>query len=387
MADLTFYQNSVQSSQLNISFNFSVQSSIQTNTSLTSQNLNQLKNSESISTASNHNAAKSDSSEISISAQSLSFLRNTVTAALSKRHTVAEITKKLEAAAAKFERSIESRLSRITSNPRLMAEIKSLYTLLDALSDGNGKLSEEFEKFWNDFLDNVESYSSGGQAASEISENFETIQAAAASTVNIEQASSNSSAQLSANFEFNLELKVDSSRVILARKQMTDPLIIDLDGNGAEITKAEDGIKFDIDGDGGLEQTAISSGNDGLLALDKNSNGIIDNGTELFGDQNGAKNGFSELAKYDENNDGQIDSKDSIYDGLKVVKFKKMSDNKVTQELLSLKDIGILAISLSKIKNINDIINGNILTHKSSVSGLLGKNYGIYEANFANYKL
>lgn len=384
MADLTFYQNSVQSSQLNISFNFSVQSSIQTNTSLTSQNLNQLKNSESISTASNHNAAKSDSSEISISAQSLSFLRNTVTAALSKRHTAAEITKKLEAAAAKFERSIESRLSRITSHPRLMAEIKSLYTLLDALSDGNGKLSEEFEKFWNDFLDNVESYSGGGQAASEISENFEALSSQAAS---IEQTTASSSAQLSASFEFNLELKVDSSRVILARKQMTDPLIIDLDGNGAEITKAEDGIKFDIDGDGGLEQTAISSGNDGLLALDKNSNGIIDNGTELFGDQNGAKNGFSELAKYDENNDGQIDSKDSIYDELKVVKFKKMSDNKVTQELLSLKDIGILAISLSKIKNINDIINGNILTHKSSVSGLLGKNYGIYEANFANYKL
>ncbi|MEZ7892887.1 MAG: hypothetical protein QMC67_14185 [Candidatus Wallbacteria bacterium] len=384
MADLTFYQNSVQSSQINISFNFSVQSSIQTNTSLTSQNLNQLKNSESISTASNHNAAKSDSSEISISAQSLSFLRNTATAALSKRHTAAEITKKLEAAAAKFERSIESRLSRITSHPRLMAEIKSLYTLLDALSDGNGKLSEEFEKFWNDFLDNVESYSSGGQAASEISENFEALSSQAAS---IEQTTASSSAQLSASFEFNLELKVDSSRVILARKQMTDPLIIDLEGNGAEITKAEDGIKFDIDGDGGLEQTAISSGNDGLLALDKNSNGIIDNGTELFGDQNGAKNGFSELAKYDENNDGQIDSKDSIYDELKVVKFKKMSDNKVTQELLSLKDIGILAISLSKIKNINDIINGNILTHKSSVSGLLGKNYGIYEANFANYKL
>lgn len=379
MADINISQNTIQVSQFNMSLNFSFQSLVESKT-ISTQPLTQT-SAQSGNNSLINAAANNDSSEISITARSLSFLRSTVMTSLSKNNTESEITKRLEAATAKFEKNIENRLSRLSNNPKLVAELKSLYTLLDALSDGQSKFKEEFEKFWNDFFGDIETLSGSTPVIS-------TDSLPVQSNSNTKSELSQTSAlELNANFEFNFELKIESNRVVLSQKRLTDPLVIDLDGNGADLTNAESGVKFDIDGDGRLDQTAVTTGNDGLLALDKNHNGRIDNGKELFGDQNGAKNGFSELARYDENNDGKIDENDSVYKDLKVVKLKKKKDGSTAQEISSLKDLGIIMISLSKIKNVNEIINGNILTHKSSVNGLLGKNYGIYEANFANYTL
>ncbi|WP_155524580.1 hypothetical protein [Oleisolibacter albus] len=94
-------------------------------------------------------------------------------------------------------------------------------------------------------------------------------------------------------------------------QQKTDPLILDLDGDGVETVAP--GKIFDIDGDGRLDATAWTGSSDALLALDRNGNGRIDNGTELFGDQNGAANGFEELARYDDNGDRAIDAGDSVF--------------------------------------------------------------------------
>ena len=108
------------------------------------------------------------------------------------------------------------------------------------------------------------------------------------------------------NVEFNIQnLSFDNNT------SFCDPLILDLDGDGINLTSTEDGVEFDIDGDGIAEKTAFIKGDDALLYLDDNGNGVADSGRELFGDQEGDANGYAELARYDENNDGKIDKLDA----------------------------------------------------------------------------
>lgn len=98
-----------------------------------------------------------------------------------------------------------------------------------------------------------------------------------------------------------------------------DPIILDLDNNGVETTSLSNGVYFDFDSNGFKEKIGWVGGNDGLLVHDINNNGKIDNGSELFGNEtiltNGkvAANGFEALKNYDDNMDGAIDSRDSIY--------------------------------------------------------------------------
>lgn len=101
-----------------------------------------------------------------------------------------------------------------------------------------------------------------------------------------------------------------------------DPLIIDLKSEGIELCPLLDGVNFDLDNNGFAEKTAWIGTEDGFLALDRNKNGIIDNGGELFGDQvdlgDGkiSSSGFEALSVLDENGDGIIDINDSIYNEL-----------------------------------------------------------------------
>lgn len=124
--------------------------------------------------------------------------------------------------------------------------------------------------------------------------------------------------------------------------QQTDPLALDLNGDGIKTTGVENGYQFDIDGDGRKEQTSFVTGGDAFLAYDKNGNGLIDNGKELFGDQNGQQHGFAELARYDDNLDGKINAQDAIYKELKLL---TINNNK--QQLTSLSDSHIAAIHLN----------------------------------------
>jgi hypothetical protein len=73
--------------------------------------------------------------------------------------------------------------------------------------------------------------------------------------------------------------------------QAVCPLILDLDGNGVQVTNLADGVYFDHDGNGFLERTAWVGGNDGLLVWDKNNDGEITTGNELFGDRTLMTNG------------------------------------------------------------------------------------------------
>lgn len=127
-----------------------------------------------------------------------------------------------------------------------------------------------------------------------------------------------------------------------------EPLVLDLNGNGLELTdiRKGEGVSFDITGNGVKEEVSWAKATDGFLVYDRNGNGNIDSGKELFGDQHGAANGFEELSKFDSDSNGVIDKEDSIYNELKV--WQDLNQNGVSEEneLKSLNDLKIDEISL-----------------------------------------
>lgn len=101
--------------------------------------------------------------------------------------------------------------------------------------------------------------------------------------------------------------------------EIVTPIILDLDGDGVETVTVGGGAYFDHEGDGFAESTGWAGADDGLLVWDRNGDGMINNGSELFGNNtplaNGQKaaNGFASLAELDSNQDGKIDSNDTVY--------------------------------------------------------------------------
>lgn len=142
--------------------------------------------------------------------------------------------------------------------------------------------------------------------------------------------------------------------------QAAEPLVFDLDGDGLELTTVENGVMFDITGTGKKVQTAFITGGDAFLALDRNGNGTIDSGKELFGDQHGAVNGIEELRKFDDNRDGVIDENDAVFDKLRLFIDRNGDGISQKNELITLKDEGITKISLDA-KEENRRIAGNLL--------------------------
>ncbi|HEY0427453.1 MAG TPA: hypothetical protein VGC76_06570 [Pyrinomonadaceae bacterium] len=139
------------------------------------------------------------------------------------------------------------------------------------------------------------------------------------------------------------------------------PIVIDVLGNGFNLTNSANGIHFDINGDGVQEQIAWSSANsdDAWLALDRNSNNFIDNGEELFGNhtpqpappQGEKRNGFLALAEYDKqanggNGDGKISQQDSIFGSLRLWQDKNHNGISEPSEMHTLVDLGLRKIDL-----------------------------------------
>ena len=134
-----------------------------------------------------------------------------------------------------------------------------------------------------------------------------------------------------------------------------DPLILDLDGDGLEITRLRGSasVKFDTDGDDIKTATAWAAADDGLLVWDRNGNGTIDSGAELFGDETvlagGAKaaHGFAALAELDSNHDGSFDAADAQFASLRV--WRDLNQDGISQaaELKTLADSGVKAIGLT----------------------------------------
>lgn len=106
--------------------------------------------------------------------------------------------------------------------------------------------------------------------------------------------------------EINISLKAGDA--------LKDPLVIDLAGTGAVFTNTK--FDFDLDADGAADRIYAPRTGAGFLAYDRNGNGLVDDGSELFGPRSG--NGFSELALLDEDRNGWIDEGDSAFNEMKI---------------------------------------------------------------------
>lgn len=140
-----------------------------------------------------------------------------------------------------------------------------------------------------------------------------------------------------------------------ARK--TDPLVLNFAGTAAQLTDQR--FAFDLDADGDPEQINFVAPGSGFLVFDRNQDGRINNGSELFGPA--TNNGFGELAKLDGDRNGWIDENDAAFNKLQIW----TRDSSGTDQLQSLATADVGAIALSSISTPFDL--------KTNDNGLLGE--------------
>ncbi|MDO8812808.1 MAG: calcium-binding protein [Gallionella sp.] len=153
-----------------------------------------------------------------------------------------------------------------------------------------------------------------------------------------------------------------------------DPLALDLNGNGLETVGINTAapILFDNNGDGVKTATGWISSNDGLLVWDRNGNGAIDNGRELFGDatmkSDGtlAADGFAALADLDANLDGAVNALDAGFTNLRV--WRDLNQDGVSEagEIFTLDSFQIAGINLANTVANTALGNGNTLNETGS---------------------
>jgi Ca2+-binding RTX toxin-like protein len=127
------------------------------------------------------------------------------------------------------------------------------------------------------------------------------------------------------------------------------PIVLDLDGNGIDLVNiGASTAKFDMNNDGTRDQVGWVGPNDGILALDRNGNGTIDNGTEIsfIDDTEGAVSDLEGLRAYDTNGDGFLDAGDERFSKFQIWRDANQDGVSQADELSSLTDVGITSINL-----------------------------------------
>ncbi len=129
----------------------------------------------------------------------------------------------------------------------------------------------------------------------------------------------------------------------VAAQTAVDPLIVNFGGASAQLTSQK--YSFDIDNNGSKENISFATNGSSFLVLDKNADGVINNGSEMFGPSTGS--GFIELSAYDGDGNGWIDENDSIYNQLQIWTKDEAGNDK----LFAIGQAGIGAIYLGSISS------------------------------------
>lgn len=151
--------------------------------------------------------------------------------------------------------------------------------------------------------------------------------------------------------EYNRTIKTTQESTFTGQRNLIDPLVINLNGGIPSLSDAY--FEFDLNSDGQTEILSRTGQGTGFLALDKNQNGEIDNGQELFGPN--SNSGFGELAQYDDDGNGWIDESDAIFSQLTYMDF----DEHGQQRIQSIGDVGVGAIYLGSEKMDIDLFDSN----------------------------